>query len=103
MSKKQLCDFGELKYSGKRQRDLVIKKTTETEYECSVRSGSSRWNFVIHNNVHISVSGVWVQVSGLGAVPIKTSRKQDLWRAVLDKICGEYVCELRGKLIKNDK
>ena len=70
--------------------DLIIKKTSKDFYTFSLNLGSTRWHFSIKNKDNILISGVWVRVGGCGSCPIKARDQQILWRAVLDKLIGEY-------------
>jgi hypothetical protein len=70
--------------------DLIIKKKSENSYTFSLNLGSTRWNFSIKNEENTLISGVWVRVGGCGSCPIKGDNQQALWKAVLDKLIGEY-------------
>ena len=70
--------------------DLIIKKTSNDLYTFSLNLGSTRWHFSIKNKENPLISGVWVRVGGCGSCPIKALDQQVLWKAVLDKLIGQY-------------
>ena len=70
--------------------DLIIKKKSENSYTFSLNLGSTRWNFSIKNEENPLISGVWVRAGGCGSCSIKAHNQQALWKAVLDKLVGEY-------------
>ena len=70
--------------------DLIIKRTSDDVYNFSISTGSNRWHFSIHNNLTIKITGVWVRAGSCGSVPIKAENNQEIWKAVLNKLSGEY-------------